>query len=208
MTQMDPGEPVRDTGTDSPARGRPPKVTGEELEQVALTLWDERGYDAVPLAEVAAAAGVTPRTIFRYFPSKSEIVWGGLIADISGMRDLLDASPPGESLLTRIRIAVTQLLASAENKPLDRLRLRIISRTPELQHSMPEPFRVFHTIVRDWLAAELDGKPDDLAPQVIASGVQAAILRALLWWSTQGSAEPHDAVDEALRHLENAVTPH
>jgi len=206
MTQIDPGGPVQEPG-DSPGRGRPPKVTREELERVALTLWDERGYDVVPLAEVAAAAGVTPRTIFRYFPSKSEIVWGGLVADISGMRDYLDASPPEESLLARIRIAVTQLLASAEGKPLDRLRLRVISRTPELQHSMPEPFRVWHTIVRDWLVVQLDAKLDDLAPQVIASGTQAAILRALLWWSTQGSAEPHDAVDEALRNLEDAASP-
>lgn len=198
---MDPGP-----AGDSPGRGRPPKVTREELERVALTLWDERGYDAVPLAEVAAAAGVTSRTIFRYFPSKSEIVWGGFVTDINRMRDYLEASPPEESLLSRIRIAVTQLLASAEDKPIDRLRLRVISRTPELQHSMPEPFQVWHTIVRDWLAGRLGAKPDDLAPLVIASGTQATILRALLWSSTQGSVEPHDAVDEALRELENAAS--
>ncbi|HVW44615.1 MAG TPA: TetR family transcriptional regulator [Amycolatopsis sp.] len=193
------------SGPATASPGRPPKVTREELERIALTLWDERGYDAVPLGEVAAAAGVTPRTIFRYFTSKSEIVWGGFTADIGAMRELLAESPPEESLLSRIRIAVTQLVASIRNKPLDRLRLRIISRAPELQHLMPEPFRVWHTIVCDWVAAELGAKPDDLAPQVIASGTQAAILRALLRWSTHGPAEPHEVVDEALRQLEAAA---
>ena len=49
----------------------------ERLELAALDLYATRGYDATTIGDVAARAGVTSRTYFRYFPDKREVLFGG-----------------------------------------------------------------------------------------------------------------------------------
>src|SRR3954451_21337001 len=56
--------------------GRPPSTTREEIEAIALELFAERGFEATTVEDIAAAVGVGRRTMFRYFESKNDIVWG------------------------------------------------------------------------------------------------------------------------------------
>ena len=52
-----------------------PEDTRERLVTAALTLFAERGYSSTTVEEVAREAGVTPRTFFRHFPDKEEVVF-------------------------------------------------------------------------------------------------------------------------------------
>ncbi|MCW2830413.1 MAG: mycofactocin system transcriptional regulator [Aeromicrobium sp.] len=190
-------------------RGRPPKTTADEIAEVALAMWDEQGYDEVPLTEVADRAGVTVRTVFRYFRTKSDVIWGVFAHDYGDLRGKLAASDPTQPLLTRVRLGVVESIAGAERVESYHLRLRIISRTPELQHTVPEYFVEWRSILQEWLQQELDVGPGALEPMVIASAVQTATLNALLWWSSADVESPprraEDIVDRALRSLESAA---
>ena len=64
-----PGDPVPETGL----RARKKAITRQAISDEATRLFLERGFDAVTLAEVAAAAGVSVKTIFNYFGSKEEL---------------------------------------------------------------------------------------------------------------------------------------
>jgi AcrR family transcriptional regulator len=80
--------------------------TRRRLLDSARTLFAERGYQATSAADIAAAAGVTERTLFRYFPSKSALVLNEVIDLLPAMfetiRDRPAAEPPYEAVCNAI----------------------------------------------------------------------------------------------------------
>src|SRR4030088_3013757 len=95
-------------------RGRPATITASALARTALMLWDERGYENVALSEVAAAAGVNERTFFRYFGSKSDIVWQAIDTSFSDLHRRLVATPASEPLISRVRLGILASFKLAE----------------------------------------------------------------------------------------------
>ena len=186
-------------------RGRPTVVTAERIEEVALRLWDDRGYEQVAVAEVALAAGVTARTIFRRYPTKSDIIWGPVDKSFLDLRDHLAHAPRRGSLIDRARHGIRSAL-QADDSDTNRLRLRIIGRTPELQNTTSPPFLAWRQVLVEFAATELGQTTDDLAPRVIAQCVQAATMAGLSWAAERGQAEPPwEGVDQALSQLPLAL---
>jgi AcrR family transcriptional regulator len=104
------------------------------LQQAALELFRERGYEATTSAEIAAHAGVTERTFFRHFPDKREILFdedprlrGTLSAAVA---DAPDALAPMEILLRAFADLEPML---RENRPFTEPRMAIIASTPALR---------------------------------------------------------------------------
>lgn len=201
-------DPVTSCFVSSPprGRGRPASVTAEQLAQTALSLWGQRGYDDVPLSEVAAAAGVNERTLFRYFASKSDIVWRAIDTSFGDLHEHLAATPAGAPLMTRVRQGILAGFELEESDELTRLRLRIISRTPELYSSSSPPFAAWRTVIQSFVAEVLGIETTDLVPQVAASSIQAATMSALIWWASHSDDDARAAVDRALRELEAGFT--
>jgi TetR/AcrR family transcriptional regulator, regulator of mycofactocin system len=184
-------------------RGRPATIAVGDLARTALTLWDQRGYDNVAMSEVAAAAGVNERTFFRYFASKSDVVWQAIGTSFSDLRRHLAAAPAAEPLIARIRLGVLASFELVEDPEVTRLRMRIISRTAELHSSSAPQFVAWRTVIQEFAAEHLGVLAADRTPLVVASCVQAATMSALIWWGAHGEGSPSDAVDLALRELEN-----
>ncbi|WIV53082.1 TetR family transcriptional regulator [Amycolatopsis nalaikhensis] len=112
--------------------------SGEEarrrLQQAALDLYRERGFDRTTTAEIAARAGVTERTFFRHFPDKREVLFGGE-ADLraaltQAVADAPDGLPPLDVLLRAFRGAARIL---EDNRPFSEPRLAVIAATPALR---------------------------------------------------------------------------
>src|SRR5829696_3107104 len=82
--------------------GRRRSTTTDHLSNVAIDLFVARGFDEVSVDDVAHAAGIARRTLFRYYPSKSALPWGDFDAHLDHMRDLLNELEPdvpvGEAL--------------------------------------------------------------------------------------------------------------
>ncbi|MGV9361660.1 TetR family transcriptional regulator [Amycolatopsis sp. NPDC003731] len=112
--------------------------SGEEarrrLQQAALELYAERGFDRTTTAEIAARAGVTERTFFRHFPDKREVLFDGeeaLRAQlIQSVADAPEGLPPLEVLRRAFRKAGRILAA---NRPFAEPRLAVIAATPALR---------------------------------------------------------------------------
>ena len=106
----------------------------ERLEQAAMALYGERGFESATVAEIAERAGLTERTFFRYFADKREVLFGGAGA----LQELLVDGVAGAPESAAPIVAVAAALQSAgamlqERKEFARQRQAIISASAELQ---------------------------------------------------------------------------
>ncbi|MFI7447129.1 TetR/AcrR family transcriptional regulator [Nonomuraea sp. NPDC049714] len=113
-------------------RQRKKEQTRLRIAEVALRLFDERGYDAVTVNEVAEAAGVAKVTLFSYFPTKDCLVLDGIQDDPAG---IVAGRRPGRSPLDALREHYRAVAAQgADGVDVERLltQVRVVSRTPAL----------------------------------------------------------------------------
>ncbi len=104
------------------------------LEQAALTLYGERGFDTTTVAEIAARAGVTERTFFRYFADKREVLFGGsgalqalLVTAVLGAPD---SAAPIDAVVGALEVAGALL---QERRPMAVQRQAVIVANDELR---------------------------------------------------------------------------
>jgi AcrR family transcriptional regulator len=104
------------------------------LQAAALALYGERGYEETTVAEIAARAGLTKRTFFRYFTDKREVLfWGSELLE-QQMVAAIAAAPASASALGLIGAALDAAAARFEEvREFAGLRHRIIASSHELQ---------------------------------------------------------------------------
>lgn len=152
--------------------------------------------------EIAAATGVSRRTLFRYFPSKNALVWGGATEAAERMRAALEALSPDEPAMAGIRRAYVQALTfPPELIEVTRSRLLVISRNEALQAYGLHGIAPFGDMLAEFIASRTGARPSDLRPRVVAAAASAATTAALYWWAEFGEGEPQLVVDGALAAL-------
>ncbi len=78
-----------------------PGGTPERLQEAAIDLFTERGYERTTVAEIAKHAGLTERTFYNHFADKREVLFSGQDLFIAGVRDALGSAPAEQSPSTR-----------------------------------------------------------------------------------------------------------
>lgn len=104
------------------------------LQQAALDLYRERGFDRTTTAEIAARAGVNERTFFRHFPDKREVLFDGEAALSAALTEAVAAAPGGLRPLDVLLVAFQEAgRVLEENRPFSAPRLAVIAATPALR---------------------------------------------------------------------------
>jgi AcrR family transcriptional regulator len=114
--------------------GRWPPDTRARLQEAALTLYGERGYEETTVAEIAERAGLTKRTYFRYFTDKREVLfWGSELLE-QQMVAAIEAAPASDSAFAMIGAALDAAGGRFEEvRDFAGLRHRIVASSRELQ---------------------------------------------------------------------------
>jgi mycofactocin system transcriptional regulator len=168
---------------DAPARGRPPSITAERIAHVALELFAVRGFEETTVDDIAAELAVSRRTIFRYFPSKNDMVWGDFELVLERLRRDLDAIGDEVPTMDAIaRAAVSSNEYDDELLPELRIRLQLITGTPALQaHSMLR-YADWRAVIAEYAARRRGESPHDLIPQTIAHAALGTSIAAFSRW--------------------------
>lgn len=187
----------------SPKRGRPPVTSAPLIARAALDLFLRDGFESTTLDAVAAAAGVSKRTLFQYFPSKSAIVWHGAQEAYEALLTSLDNARDGDDWHSQVADALIASLQFPDDD-LDSLqmRLQLIEAEPVLQGNLFTDTYPQLSAITYRISQGLKTDPDDLAPFVLARTMWVAAVSALLWWARTNRGDPRDAVRQALAMLE------
>ena len=104
------------------------------LQQAALELYRERGFDQTTTAEIAARAGVNERTFFRHFADKREVLFDGEADLRAALTQVVAEAPDGLQPLEILLCALRKVEPILEgNRPFAEPRLQVIARTPALR---------------------------------------------------------------------------
>lgn len=178
------------------------------LQQAALELYRERGFDQTTAAEIAARAGVNERTFFRHFPDKREVLFDGeadlRAALVQAVVEAPEGIEPFEVLLHAFRKSARNL---EDNRPFTEPRWRVIAVTPALR----ERELAKHAWLTDAVAEALRQRGvDDGVADLAARTGWAAYQHAVQAWIDDPAqdldAHLRRAFDD-LRALSAAVPP-
>lgn len=159
-------------------RERKKLATREALSAAALRLALEHGLENVRVDDIAAAAGVSPRTYNNYFSSREQAIVTAITAE-RGLRvaAALRARPAGEPLADAVVEAVVEQYASEPAGDA----LTLITTTPRLRAEFVDAVSAIRQPLASAIADRI-GSAEALAPAVLAAAVSAAARVALEHW--------------------------
>jgi len=196
-----------DTVTDTAKApvGRRRSTSWEHISDVAIDLFMTQGFDDVSVEDVAAAAGIARRTLFRYYPSKNALPWGDFDAHLEHMRALLDDLEPSVPIREALRAA---LLAFNQFDDTDRhrQRMRLILETEALQAYSMTMYSGWRAVVATFVARRLGVAPADLVPQTVAWTTLGVALAAYEHWLRDETVSLPGALSDAFDMLAPGLT--
>jgi AcrR family transcriptional regulator len=200
-------------------RERKKTRTRELIAETARTLFAERGFEAVTVAEVARAADVSPQTVFNYFPTKEDLVYWRLEAFEAELLAAIRDRPDGEPVIAAFGRFVRRprgLLAERDADARDRLAgiTRMIAASPALLAREAQTLARYTASLAALIAEEQGAASTDIAPVVTANALMG-VHQALVAQARAGvvAGAPHAALrrqllaeaDRALELLEGGL---
>lgn len=194
MTTLDPTPGLRD---------RKKARTRDAIAEAAIALFLERGVDATTVEDIAAAADVSPRTFFRYFASKDDVVFDAFGEQIDRLLGLLHARPADEPVFTSLRAAARRLITEVESASEEPLALlTLIHGHPGLHAAYLAHLDGVEAQVAAWAADRLGLEPGDLRPRLLAAAALTARRVATdRWLESDGADDLATLLDDALAQL-------
>ena len=152
--------------------------------------------------EVAAAAGISRRTFFRYFATKADAVWGDFAAHVARLERLLAATDPAEPVLASVCAAYVEVNDYADAElPLLRERMQLILTEPALLAHSQLRYADVDRVVAEHVAARTGTSPADLVPRLVAASTRAAATTAFEVWLADGGIPLATRLRESFAQL-------
>lgn len=187
--------------------GRTTKRTKERIAEVAMRMFMEHGYENVTVENVAAAAGVSRRTVFRHFPTKDELPF----PDHAERRDLIRrmVAEPGrgtDPIEDALDITRAVLRDFMEHREVVLARYRLTRLVPALHDREVLEHDRYVALTHEHFHRHLSHGPHDFRPLALAAlidGVHLTVLRH--WLSTDGGTDAMSELEDGFSWVRTLV---
>ncbi len=185
------------------------RLLRDEIASIAIELFVDLGYDAVTVDDIASAAGTSPRSVFRYFTSKDDIVLDLVHRLDRRFVEALEARPATEGAVTGMRNAY---LSTSSVAPGDHARIVQLARVLAPSSSLRDRARGRHVGGNDdvvaWAAGRMGLRRDDRRARVLVTAMSAVATTEFHRWAESGGrGNPSDAIAAALDVIELGLAP-
>ncbi|MFI6930228.1 TetR/AcrR family transcriptional regulator [Streptomyces sp. NPDC050287] len=197
--------------TDGPRLGlreRKKIKTRTAIREATYALIKEQGYDATTIEQIAERAEVSPSTVFRYFPTKEDIVLTDAYHPL--LLEELRARPANEPWRASLRYVLRQAigLGAAEEAEVTRLRSRLMVEVPAVRSRMMESMSATGKLLAGAVAERTGRDEDSLEVRVYTMSLIGGLAEVPLYWAEN---DFHDdlrtLLDRALDVFEHGPVP-
>jgi AcrR family transcriptional regulator len=192
-----------------PSRRREHKLrTAQALQKAALALFAKNGYDETTTDEIAERAGVSPRTFFRYFPTKESVLWAGSYGWYQTFTEHYLAQPASASDVDAIHRTLVELAPElAKRRKSLILYEKAVASSATLRGGVQDHLQESIATLAEAIAERRGLEAPDESCSLLAAVVLVTHRRALLkWLASPATTHPSDVLDEELRLLVDLFT--
>jgi AcrR family transcriptional regulator len=176
------------------------------IQEHALRLIAQQGYDATTVEQIAAAAEISPSTFFRYFKTKEDVIIEDEYDPM--MVELFASAPLGGSPLATMRQVIRQAFSqmSADDKQKIMERTKLIRSVPALRARSYENLENTILLISEIVGRRLGRPADDFEVRTFAGAFVGALLPIIfIWVESDGAEDVVELMDRALAFLENGL---
>ncbi|MET8683813.1 TetR family transcriptional regulator [Streptomyces sp. NPDC004732] len=156
------------------------------IRDATYRLIREQGYEATTVEQIAEAAEVSPSTVFRYFPTKEDIVLTDEFDPF--LERQLRERPADEPVVESLRVVLRRALSFdfAEEPEVTRLRTQLMIEVPAVRSRMLESMSVTGGILCRSIAERTGRDPGDLEVRAFSMGLIGALTETTAYWAERG----------------------
>jgi AcrR family transcriptional regulator len=183
-------------------RQRKKTATRDRIRACALRLFREQGYDATTVEQIAAAAGVSHMTFFRYFPAKEDVALSDSYDPL--IAEMIEQTPVTQPVIQRIRTVLVQGLRQVYDTDRDTMlaQNKLIVSTPALRERLwANQIATQQVILRALGNGERGPDTAFQARVTVAACLAAATTAVLTWTENDGVPELPDLIEQAFDTL-------
>lgn len=179
--------------------------TRTAIREATYALIEEQGYDATTIEQIAERAEVSPSTVFRYFPTKEDIVLTDEYDPL--MLQELRSRPADEPWMDSVRYVVGRAIQlSDQDLEVTRLRAHLMIQVPAVRARMLETMSVTGRMLAQAVAERAGLGTDDLEVRVYTMSLIGGLAEMYQYWAENDMREDlHGLLDRALTVLERGL---
>jgi AcrR family transcriptional regulator len=183
-------------------RERKKAKTRAAIQEHAVRLFRAQGYDATTVEQIAEAAEVSPSTVFRYYPTKEDLVISDEYDPL--LIEAFRAQPSGLSPIQVLRGALRATFSNVSPNELtvQRERIMLVLSVPALWGASLDNLTETMQMLTDMVAAREGRASDDAAVRTFSGAVFGVMLEVMFRWAREPDMDTPAELDSALAHLE------
>ncbi|HEY7854287.1 MAG TPA: TetR/AcrR family transcriptional regulator [Aquiluna sp.] len=183
-----------------PRRGRPVTTDPNTVSLAALKLFAERGIETVTMDEVAVVAGISRSNLFRLFPSKAAVVWGGVHQFQEELEKRLSDSESADLISLLHSSWVGAMEGLDESLETLRLRLKLIGSSPEVYGWGQGQLDQVRQVIE---ASVVKNGGDTLRARTVSAAIVSASMAIMIHWAQSDDPRtPSQILDEGFQDFE------
>ena len=181
---------------------RKQQVVRDAIWNAAIDLFGEKGFDEATVDDIAAAAGVSQRTFFRYFASKSDLMGQGMLTYGEALRAAIKASPKSAHAFDVLRGAVLDVATSVASFPRTRDVIAISIQCPAAREAQLSRMGQVEQIVAQAFAARMKkGRENEMSSRLLGGLTLTILDETMRLWFNGGAQDIAVVAEQVMKGL-------